>query len=112
MEVYTCDSVSYVICRNLAFLMLDLETSEVLYFFLFCINQKNAPFNAKIRSISIITKTIVREKGIVNKLFKRRTILCILVFKSSFAFEEKLDGLQIWIMSSVYFLNIFITEFW
>lgn len=27
MEVYTCDSVSYVICRNLAFLMLDLETS-------------------------------------------------------------------------------------
>ena len=24
MEVYTCDSVSYVICRNLAFLMLDL----------------------------------------------------------------------------------------
>lgn len=27
MEVYTCDSVSYVICRNLAFLMLDLETN-------------------------------------------------------------------------------------
>jgi len=27
MEVYTCDSVSYVICRNLAFLMLDLVTS-------------------------------------------------------------------------------------
>lgn len=26
MEVYTCDSESYVICRNLAFLMLDLET--------------------------------------------------------------------------------------
>ena len=26
MEVYTCDSVSYVICRNLAFLMLDLKT--------------------------------------------------------------------------------------
>ena len=30
MEVYTCDSVSYVICRNLAFLMLDLETSTVM----------------------------------------------------------------------------------
>ena len=28
MEVYTCDSVSYVICRNLAFLMLDLGTSR------------------------------------------------------------------------------------
>lgn len=27
MEVCTCDSVSYVVCRNLAFLMLDLETS-------------------------------------------------------------------------------------
>lgn len=32
MEVYTCDSVSYVICRNLAFLMLDLETQlSVIY---------------------------------------------------------------------------------
>ena len=29
MEVYTCDSVSYVICRNLAFLMLDLETNNL-----------------------------------------------------------------------------------
>ena len=27
MEVYTCDSVSYVICRNLTFLMLDLVAS-------------------------------------------------------------------------------------
>ena len=26
MEVCTCDSVSYVVCRNLAFLMLDLGT--------------------------------------------------------------------------------------
>ena len=41
MEVYTCDSVSYVICRNLAFLMLDLETSQVLYSILFCIIEKN-----------------------------------------------------------------------
>lgn len=30
MEVYTCDSVSYVICRNLTFLMLDLETKDVV----------------------------------------------------------------------------------
>lgn len=29
MEVYTCDSVSYVICRNLAFLMLDLATNTL-----------------------------------------------------------------------------------
>ena len=72
----------------------DLETSEVLYFSCFALKQKNALLNAKIRSISIIAKTIVREKGIVNKLFKRRTILCILVFKSSLAFGEKLDGLQ------------------
>ena len=72
----------------------DLETSGLLYSAMFCINQKNALLNAKIRSISIIAKTIVREKGIVNKLFKRRTILCILVFKSSLAFGEKLDGLQ------------------
>lgn len=42
MEVYTCDSESYVICRNLAFLMLDLETSGLLYSAMFCINQKNA----------------------------------------------------------------------
>lgn len=42
MEVYTCDSVSYVVCRNLAFLMLDLETSDLLYSAMFCINQKNA----------------------------------------------------------------------
>ena len=42
MEVYTCDSVSYVICRNLAFLMLDLETSGLLYSAMFCTNQKNA----------------------------------------------------------------------
>ena len=42
MEVYTCDSVSYVIYYNLAFLMLDLETSELLYSAMFCINQKNA----------------------------------------------------------------------
>ena len=45
MEVYTCDSVSYVICRNLAFLMLDLETSEVLYSAL--LNPKNADFKCK-----------------------------------------------------------------
>lgn len=30
MEVYTCDSVSYVICRNLAFLMLDLVTDYLV----------------------------------------------------------------------------------
>ena len=42
MEVYTCDSVSYVIYYNLAFLMLDLETSGLLYSAMFCINQKNA----------------------------------------------------------------------
>jgi len=42
MEVYTCDSESYVICRNLAFLMLDLETSELLHSAMFCTNQKNA----------------------------------------------------------------------
>ena len=42
MEVYTCDSESYVICPNLAFLMLDLETSGLLYSAMFCINQKNA----------------------------------------------------------------------
>mgnify|MGYP007064748233 CR=1 FL=1 len=72
----------------------DLETSEVLYFSCFALKQKNALLNAKIQSISIIAKTIVREKGIANKLFKRRTILCILVFKSSLAFGEKLDGLQ------------------
>ena len=42
MEVYTCDSESYVICRNLAFLMLDLETSGLLYSAMFCTNQKNA----------------------------------------------------------------------
>ena len=72
----------------------DIETSRFLYFFLFCINPKNALLNAKIRSISIIAKTIIREKGIVNKLFKRRTILCILVFISSLAYGEKLDGLQ------------------
>lgn len=42
MEIYTCDSVSYVICRNLAFLMLDLETSGLLYSAMFCTNQKNA----------------------------------------------------------------------
>ena len=29
MEVCTCDSVSYVVCRNLAFLMLDLVTHTV-----------------------------------------------------------------------------------
>ena len=45
MEVYTCDSVSYVICRNLTFLMLDLETSEVLYSAL--LNPKNADFKCK-----------------------------------------------------------------
>ena len=72
----------------------DLETSEVLYFSCFALKQKNALLNAKIQSISIIAKTIVREKGIANKLFKRRTMLCILVFKSSLAFGEKLDGLQ------------------
>ena len=42
MEVYTCDSDSYVVCYNLAFLMLDLETSGLLYSAMFCINQKNA----------------------------------------------------------------------
>ena len=45
MEVCTCDSVSYVVCRNLAFLMLDLETIEtsgLLYSAMFCTNQKNA----------------------------------------------------------------------
>lgn len=37
MEVYTCDSVSYVICRNLAFLMLDLETFLLHKFTFFCV---------------------------------------------------------------------------
>ena len=40
MEVYTCDSASYVIFRNLAFLMLNLETSEVLIFATSCIKSK------------------------------------------------------------------------
>ena len=29
MEFYTCDSESYVVCCNLAFLMLDLATNEL-----------------------------------------------------------------------------------
>ena len=31
MEVYTCDSESYVVYYSLAFLMLDLETCVILY---------------------------------------------------------------------------------
>ena len=42
MEVYTCDSESYVVCYSLAFLMLDLETSGLLYSAMLCTNQKNA----------------------------------------------------------------------
>lgn len=49
MEVYTCDSVSYVICRNLAFLMLDLGTSEIQRFVLSCIHSKNDYRSANIR---------------------------------------------------------------
>ena len=58
MEVYTCDSGSYVICRNLAFLMLDLETSGLLYSAMFCINQKNAFLIYKNNVFFLITKAI------------------------------------------------------
>ena len=55
MEVYTCDSVSYVICRNLAFLMLDLVTSGILYSALI----KRTLFSfAKVVFLSLITKVI------------------------------------------------------
>ncbi len=52
MEVYTCDSVSYVICRNLAFLMLDLETSKLLVLVIFCIKYKERlNLNANVQKI-------------------------------------------------------------
>ena len=63
MEVYTCDSVSYVICRNLAFLMLDLETSEVLYSTLFCIKSKERSFSAKVQNI-LLKKNVFSKKQV------------------------------------------------
>ena len=62
MEVYTCDSESYVVCYNLAFLMLDLETSGLLYSAMFCTNQKNAFLKCKVMNIYLNTKAIVRNE--------------------------------------------------
>ena len=74
MEVYTCDSVSYVICRNLAFLMLDLETSELLYSAMFCTNQKNAFLICKSNIFYTYYQNYSSEKIFLFLIFYERSI--------------------------------------
>lgn len=63
MEVYTCDSVSYVICRNLAFLMLDLVTT-----YLDAEGQgKNKSFTSKGKK-QVIKKTVDNKQKTAYKL--------------------------------------------
>lgn len=71
MEVYTCDSVSYVICRNLAFLMLDLVTSELLYSALI---KRTLSSCTKVVFFSLITKTVPLKNG-ENRTFKYNFVI-------------------------------------
>lgn len=76
MEVYTCDSVSYVICRNLTFLMLDLETSGLLYSAMFCTNQKNAFLFRKSSVLIPNCQSYSSEKQRKSNIFSLLYICC------------------------------------
>lgn len=65
MEVYTCDSVSYVICRNLTFLMLDLVASTALaasgcHLVLFTTG-RGTPFGTFVPTLKVSTNSLLYQ---------------------------------------------------